>query len=782
MLDQAKEYAGCGLNVLFLYPNDKRPMGDHWDQTQRRSIDRLEQDAPKGEFNIGCLFSDSQYENAWGEQFHLFGVDLDIRNPELADEARAALYKVFGDQLKQVPIVVSGSGGESRHYYMWSRKAMPHLTTIAHSADKMEYNDKRVWEWSIDVVGGNHQFALPPSVHPLTGECYGWERPIEAGRIDRDYLISEELEADLHRRMVESSTGNHIGEWAHEIEGAEQAVVNDKLLELKPEALTLINEGRSRGERSEALSSAIWSMFTGGFTRGEVYRVIMDKKYGISDKPRQQKAKWSRREVDRQYQKWLRMQEKEAKQRANDETVSVGEDKEIRMNLSGFIERFHFISEGPQVADMMAPRHSALRTMSEFMAWTAPYKTKKKTRLVNTNSLWRESTSRKNLRGVGYEPGGDHVIADEFGEDYFNCYQAPPWEVLEGDEAEMEDELIQEFIDHMKYLFPKEEEREFFINWLAFNVQHPDRRCKFTPLLVSTHHGTGRGWLVELMQKLLGVNNTSVAKMSVMGGEGGESAYHNYLYRSVFCAVHEVREGSKNAFAISDKVRDILTEDHLQLNLKYGANGNQRIYTNFLLMSNHVDALKLAEEDRRIWVSVFRGEPMDEDYYIRLYDWKDKTNRGVRALFSWLTKRDILGWNGAGRAPMTEGKRAMIGASTSVVKDAFLRLLKSPPVDLMIEAEVVGAVMEIVAEEDDAAALGVGTGEIKHLLREHCEQLKGKDGAIRQVKAMRRDGKKTGLRPWILANAHRWNDIGSWQGVECRREIERLYDGADDEF
>ena len=453
----------------------------------------------------------------------------------------------------------------------------------------------------------------------------------------------------------------------------------------------------------------------------------------------------------------------------------------VRMDLKGFIKRFRFIGEGPQVADLHAPRHTAMRTMQEFKAWTAPYMTdigKERPKLVPTYGLWLKSSERGDLRGVGYEPGGDDVIADEHQELWFNSYQAPPWRVDESDGAAgRELKLIQPFLTHLEYLLPKEDEREFFLNWITYTVQSPNKRCKFTPLLVSTKHGTGRGFVVELMQELLGPQNTSVSKISTMSGDGKDGGFQNYLYRSVFCAVHEVKESSKDQYGISDKVRDILVDDHLNLNLKYGKNGMQAVYTNFLLMSNHIDALKLTEEDRRLWVSVMRDDPRDDRYYMDLYRWKDEDKNGVEALYSWLMKRNLKGWNRASRAPMTAAKRQMIASGESHAKEAFLELLESPPVDLMTESDLLSEVRRMVSENSVEEALAIHVGEIRHLLQESCVQLDGSNGKARQIKVTKSDGKKGPVRPWALANLKKWNKA---DGPACKKEIERFYLDGDE--
>ena len=50
----------------------------------------------------------------------------------------------------------------------------------------------------------------------------------------------------------------------------------------------------------------------------------------------------------------------------------------------------------------------------------------------------------------------------------------------------------------MDYLFPIAAERDWFISWIAFNLQRPETRCKVTPLCTSRWlMAPGRGWLVD---------------------------------------------------------------------------------------------------------------------------------------------------------------------------------------------------------------------------------------------------------------------------------------------
>lgn len=146
--------------------------------------------------------------------------------------------------------------------------------------------------------------------------------------------------------------------------------------------------------------------------------------------------------------------------------------------------------------------------------------------------------------------------------------------------------------------FCLKEQRDFFIARLAWIVQRPDRRCPITILHISLLHGTGRGWVIQLMEKILGSWNCTRAKMDVIC----KNQYHDYLHHSLLCTVDEVRENTDKRYSISDQLRDILTEPRFEVNNKYGKKITEDIFTSFLFLSNHIDAIIIPEEDRRIAV------------------------------------------------------------------------------------------------------------------------------------------------------------------------------------
>jgi hypothetical protein len=314
--------------------------------------------------------------------------------------------------------------------------------------------------------------------------------------------------------------------------------------------------------------------------------------------------------------------------------------------------------------------------------------------------------------------------------------------------------LLATFFRHMDYIIPVEEEREWFYSWMAFNIQHPEKRCMVTPLLIATDHGTGRGWIVQLMRLLLGSWNCTNTKMSTLIGEKSAGQFQDFMNDSLLCCIGEVKEGDSD-FEVSDSIRDYLTENTLELNIKYGAKQTKRVYTNFLFNSNHVDALKLKAEDRRINVFKTVDGPKSNDYYDRLYGWlepEDKASEGlmgtldettneeesedsggavydrgevrvsagVACLFHRLKNRDLAGFNW--QRPMDNKTRQdMIENNQTDIEYHFQEMLKNPPYPVMTVSEIEEFLLE--QNEDlinsDGELFYRGKKQLKKLVQQH---------------------------------------------------------------
>ncbi len=404
-----------------------------------------------------------------------------------------------------------------------------------------------------------------------------------------------------------------------------------------------------------------------------------------------------------------------------------------RQLLGEFLERYVYIEDGDRICDLHKPAFCSISKFCEFKNVTAncihaiptpTHRNPEKTRAEMVWRTWLAHPERKTAQSTCYRPGEERIIQDEYGLNWINEFYFPVFEHTTNEDR------LDVFFNHTRYLFPIASEHEWFIDWMAFNLQHPKRRCKVTPLHISVAHGTGRGWLVKLMMQLLGSWNCTKTKMVFLCGENNN--FHDYLNNSLFCAIEEVKEGDKR-YAISDSIRDLLTEDDLEINIKFGTKNTQPVYTNFFFMSNHPDALVLTKEDRRINVFMGPDTPKDNDYYHKLYQWLETP--GITQLYNHLMRRNLSQFNWQ-RSINNDAKMSMINNNRTQTEVLFWDLMEAPRSPVMTFAQIKHQMRH--SAECEAFEVQLDDKQLLKLLQRHCKQ-----GIPVKVRGKR-------MRPWLL--------------------------------
>ena len=183
-----------GFSLILLKPKKKQPVDDGWSKRPRSKLYDILEGIDDG-CNVGFRPGVTSKAANGG---YIHGIDLDIRIPEDKDEAIAKIEELFGRKfLKNCARVISGSGGESRHFYFTLRRPM-RAKTVAHSKEKFFDEAKQAWRWrwEIEVFGEGKQMVLPPSIHPDTKKEYVWSKaPDDLPMMDETVLdaILDEL-------------------------------------------------------------------------------------------------------------------------------------------------------------------------------------------------------------------------------------------------------------------------------------------------------------------------------------------------------------------------------------------------------------------------------------------------------------------------------------------------------------------------------------------------------------------------------------------------------------
>ena len=115
-----------------------------------------------------------------------------------------------------------------------------------------------------------------------------------------------------------------------------------------------------------------------------------------------------------------------------------------------------------------------------------------------------------------------------------------------------------------------------------------------------------------------------------------------------------------------EKLKSIVTETSGSINRKYGKKEFRQIFCNVIAFSNHTDALKIDENDRRWWVIKTKVSPKEPKYYSELFQWLETD--GPAEFLQYLKNMDLSDFDYAAPPPVTKAKIEMIEESRSEVE------------------------------------------------------------------------------------------------------------------
>lgn len=314
ILKEAKRLHRLGFAIHWLRPKSKVPVEAGWTTGPRKGWQYLKGTYQPG-FNVGVRLGAASEIMAHAILRYLAVVDLDVKStlPHHRKEALAAVKKLLGDL--RCPIVMSGRGNGSRHYYCQTKKPFKtfnaaqstELITVLMPSKKpskkelQELSEKQIAEgwrishaWEISLYSEGRQVVLPPSIHPDSGEMYSWYRSIERAE-DIPELRIEDLELPTGAELPDDVARARLG--SDSSAGVAQSVPGGNKKTERSEGLTLnfsvepvefewlpiskrireaIVNGTGVTDRSGFLLQASTALISAGLSQNEVLTVLTD--------------------------------------------------------------------------------------------------------------------------------------------------------------------------------------------------------------------------------------------------------------------------------------------------------------------------------------------------------------------------------------------------------------------------------------------------------------------------------------------------------------------------
>ncbi len=335
------------------------------------------------------------------------------------------------------------------------------------------------------------------------------------------------------------------------------------------------------------------------------------------------------------------------------------------LTVEDFNERFVYISDTDAVGDLERPAcyvplplknfhtaHAHLKANVMVPAPTQKDPDREVEKSFHVSKLWVES-DKVVVEGRDYHPTEGRIITGSRGRKTWNTYQRPEWIKDEtGD-------VPAEFFRLLELLAPDIEDRELLCRWMAHTTHNPAYRSPITPLLITPAQGVGKGMFATIMSGLVGADNVAWPSMPELFAD-----FNHFLADTTLAVVDEAAEvvDGRSSYVAIDSLRKMLTESRVDVNVKYQPQRAATVFANFLFLSNHEDAIKLREDDRRIFVIISDSRPEEHAFYLRLLRmYRDPVFLGRVA--KWL--ESYVAEELPSHAPLNASKTRLIGASTA---------------------------------------------------------------------------------------------------------------------
>lgn len=263
-------------------------------------------------------------------------------------------------------------------------------------------------------------------------------------------------------------------------------------------------------------------------------------------------------------------------------------------------------------------------------------------------------------------PGADRIV-EQRGMAYLNTYRndgvTPCGEIDADGQA-----VVDRFLKHVAILLSEEREQRILIDFLAYIYQNPGKRVAWA-LLLQGGQGIGKSYFAVLMQLLMGQLTQSLDPTAISG------RFTGWATGALLTIVEEIRISGTNKFEIIDRMKPIISNEVIQIEQKGRDHRTVPNFTSYLLLTNHKDAIPLADGDRRYCAMFSRLQTEDDlalefgsvdkaaEYFETLFR---ETRRRADALAAFLASWVISdSFNPVGRAPTTAAREMMQAVSIS---------------------------------------------------------------------------------------------------------------------
>ena len=346
-----------------------------------------------------------------------------------------------------------------------------------------------------------------------------------------------------------------------------------------------------------------------------------------------------------------------------------------------------------------------------------------KAKPVKEVELWRQSPARVTVWGKAFDPSTKARIIPVGDKLRINTYSPPDWGA-----GNIDQRHVKKFTDFIDYLIPDEESRAYFMDWIAAKAQNMGFRGAAI-IMIAPAQGTGRTTLSGMLSTLFKPYNTEHVKFDTLVSM---REFNDWQTKPLIFTDETLSMTSdKQFFKVYECLKEIVdvVPKEMRINPKYGKQFSQKVYSSYLMFSNHANAMSIASNDRRFYVIDNPTKPAAPEYFTELNAWINEVDANgvpVWAGHVWrhLQAREVDLQPLVAPVGMTAAKQEMVAASKTPLHVALDAVLDAVPTCVVPYRQIHEALQPLSDMMGiERSALNV---RLKHMLRDRASTSRSK--------------------------------------------------------
>lgn len=215
---------------------------------------------------------------------------------------------------------------------------------------------------------------------------------------------------------------------------------------------------------------------------------------------------------------------------------------------------------------------------------------------------------------------------------FVNAFIIPEVDSKPGDTSRFD-----EFVDK---LFPDRNDKKIILSYMASIVQNKGKKVRWCPVIQGTQ-GNGKTTLMRIVEQAIGHQVSSVQSAKKIFGDN----FNGWLEGKLFVGIDELKKVHYKDNV--DDLNDMVTNHRISIRKMYCDPTQRGNYTNFMICTNHKDAVEVNGDTRR-WCIFYTAQQKHDDlvrdgltkeYFTELNEWLE--DEGFAIVTNYLQNFEI---------------------------------------------------------------------------------------------------------------------------------------------